>query len=81
MLEYILKILRDAPNTHLHNALYNMLNDSTFRENITYNPKSDKFEIPCSKINAHTDEVTCQGFVRADRITMFFRNLWKKISG
>ena len=26
-------------------------------------------------------EVTCQGFVRADRITMFFRNLWKRISG
>lgn len=47
MLKYISKILRDAPNTHLHNALYNMLNDSTFRENITYNPKSDKFEIPC----------------------------------
>ena len=43
MLKYISKILRDAPNTHLHNALYNMLNDSTFRENITYNPKSDKF--------------------------------------
>ena len=31
MLKYISKILRDAPNTHLHNALYNMLNDSTFR--------------------------------------------------
>lgn len=55
MLKYISKILRDAPNTHLHNALYNMLNDSTFRENIMYNPKSDKFEIPCSKINAHTE--------------------------
>ena len=50
MLEYILKILREAPHTFLHNMLYNMLNDSTFRRHITYNPNSDKFEIPRSEI-------------------------------
>ena len=54
MLEYILKILRDAPHTFLHNVLYNMINDSTFRRNITYNPNSDKFEIPYSEISPQT---------------------------
>ena len=50
MLEYIINILREAPHTFLHNMLYNKLNDSTFRSNITYNPYSDKYEIPCSEI-------------------------------
>ena len=42
MLEYIINILREAPHTFLHNMLYNKLNDSTFRSNITYNPYSEK---------------------------------------
>ena len=50
MLEYIIKILGEAPDTFLNNMLYNTLNNFTFRRNITYNPNSDKFEIPCSEI-------------------------------
>lgn len=51
MLNYIMDILGKAPNTGLNNMLYNMLNNSTFRKNITYNHNTDKFEIPCSKIS------------------------------
>lgn len=52
MLEYILKILREAPHTFLHNILYDRLNDINFRQNITYNHNSDKFEIPYSEVDS-----------------------------
>lgn len=51
MLEYILKILRDAPHTFLHNMLYDRLNSGNFRQNITYNRNSDKFEVPYSEVD------------------------------
>ena len=61
MLEYILKILKDAPDTLLKDTLYNILNDFDFRNSIRYEADCDKFAFPRCLVDQKTDhELICK---------------------
>lgn len=61
MLEYILKILRDAPDSILNNALYNVLEDFNLRNSIRYEADCDKFTFSRRLVDQKTEhELICK---------------------